>query len=87
MSFDLLIQYAKAFFRTSEGQATLAFVRVALATVFGCWANAGFPVSQLESAALVGWVDLAIKAAAALVLANYIGPWERRYGRNGGKPE
>jgi hypothetical protein len=63
------------------GQALLSFLRVAGATVLACWVDAGMPLSTLTGADLVVWVELGVQAGAGLVLLNYLGPWEKRYGR------
>ena len=62
------------------GQAALAFLRVAAATVVASWVHAGMPTRNLDGHSLVGWVELGLQAGVALVMANYVGPWEKRYG-------
>ena len=62
-------------------QAGLAALRVFVATVLAAWLQAGTPVSNLSGATVVTWVELGLTAAVGLVLANYLGPWETRYGR------
>lgn len=74
--------YLDAFLASSVGKASLAFLRVAAATLLACWVNAGLPVQDLTSSLVLGWVELSIQAGAALVIANFLGPWETRYGRN-----
>lgn len=64
--------------------ALAAFGRVFLATLVACWTAAGMPIYDLTGADFASWVQLALQAAAALVIANYFGPWEKRYGRNKG---
>lgn len=58
----------------------LAVVRVFAATVLAAWLQAGTPVHNLSGATLVGWVELGLTAGVGLMLANYFGPWETRYG-------
>lgn len=58
----------------------LALIRVFLATVLACWLDAGTPVHNLAGDVVVGWVELGLTASVGLVLANYFGPWETRYG-------
>ena len=82
LTLDLLVGYAKAAIASQIGQALLAGLRVLLATVVALWVNAGMPVSDLTMAMLGDWVELGIQAGAALVIANYFGPWEKRYGLN-----
>lgn len=72
--------YLKAFFGTPAGQAVLAFLRVTGATLVGCWLNAGMPLI-LSVDVVAAWLELAVQAGLALVVANYLGPWEKRYGR------
>lgn len=66
--------------RSRAGQAVLAFLRVAAATVAACWLDAGLPVSDLTLAEIGSWCELGVQAGAALVLVNHFGPWEKRYG-------
>ena len=61
-------------------QPALAFLRVFVATVVACWVNAGLPVLAFSPSELLGWVELGVQAGAMLVIANYLGPWEQRYG-------
>jgi hypothetical protein len=70
------------FFASSTGQAVLAFLRVFAATVVACWVDAGMPVRAFSLDQLAGWLELAVQAGAALVIANSLGPWEKRYGRS-----
>ena len=42
--------------------------------------NAGLPVLAFSPSELLGWVELGVQAGAMLVIANYLGPWEQRYG-------
>ena len=69
----------KSFVDSPWGQAALAFLRVAVATLLGAWLQAGTPL-QVTPDELVGWVEVALSAGVALVLSNYFGPWEDRYG-------
>lgn len=80
MNKELVMAYLKAFLSTPAGQATLAFLRVTGATLVGCWMNAGTPLTPSADQA-AAWLQLAVQAGAALVVANYFGPWEKRYGR------
>lgn len=80
MNLAVAQAYVAAFFATSTGQATLAIVRVFLATLLGCWLTAGSPLPP-SAADLSSWVAVAGSAAVSLVIANYLGPWEKRYGR------
>lgn len=80
----MLVQYLKQLWQGPAGRAAAAFLRVFLATVVACWVDAGLPVRDLTGDSLVGWVELGIQTGFALVLANYFGPWESRYGRNKG---
>lgn len=65
---------------TPVGQAALSFLRVALAALVASWVNAGMPVRELSGSSVLDWIELAVQAGAALVIANYFGPWEQRYG-------
>lgn len=81
MSLNLLKAYLASFAATSAGQMAASFLRVAVAAAFAAWMAAGFPVDTLSGADLTHYVVLGVQAGAALVLANYFGPWEKRYGR------
>lgn len=61
-------------------QMALSFARVFAATVLAQWINAGAPIRAFPVDQVWSWVELGIQAAAALVFANYLGPWESRYG-------
>lgn len=77
----LLKVYALAFLKSQAGAIASAFVRVALAAAFAAWMAAGFPVQDLALSNVADYLELGVQAGAALVLANYFGPWETRYGR------
>lgn len=77
---DKLKLYLDLFFHSGIGQALLAFLRVALATLVALWMDAGLPISDLTWATTGEWAELAIQAGATLVIVNYFAPWERRYG-------
>ena len=62
------------------GQALLSFGRIFVATFAASWVSAGMPVLELDSTQVLDWVQLAVQAGAGLVIANYFGPWETRYG-------
>lgn len=81
MSPLLLKAYWTAFLKSQAGQIASSFLRVFLATLTGCYlqAGVGFDVTADEAKA---WIELAVEAGLALVMANYFGPWEKRYGRN-----
>ena len=72
----------KNIWATPAGQATLAFLRVFVAAVLGAWLQAGMTLRGLTWDLAVTWVEVGLSAGVALVLANYLGPWETRYGRN-----
>lgn len=78
---NTLIAYAKALLATQFGQVLLSFLRVAAATVVGAWINAGSPLSP-SGGDVTTWLELGISAGVTLVVVNYLGPWEKRYGRN-----
>jgi hypothetical protein len=71
----------QTFLESATGQAVLSFLRVFAATVVACWVDAGMPVTEFALADLGGWLELGVQAGAALVIANFLGPWEKRYGR------
>lgn len=77
--FNTLKAYALAVF---THPALAAFGRVFLATLVASWTASGMPIYDLSVSDFASWVELALQAAAALVIANYFGPWEKRYGRN-----
>ena len=83
----ILVEYLKLFKKSKVGQAVLAFLRVFAVTVVACWVDAGMPVTEFSAADLGEWVELGVQAAAGLVLVNYFGPWEKRYGRKTGTEE
>lgn len=70
----------KTFVESPWGQAALAFGRMFTVTLVAQWVNAGLPISTFEVAAFLGWLELAAQTGAGLVIANYLGPWEERYG-------
>ena len=72
--------YVREFLATGLGQALLSFGRVFLATVVGCWLAAGTPL-DVTLGDLARWVEVGLEASVALVVVNYLGPWEKRYGR------
>lgn len=74
-----LIDQFHLFAATKLGQAVLSFLRVAVAAMLGAWVQDGVPLS-LDG--FDAYLQLGVAAGAALVLANYFGPWEKRYGRN-----
>lgn len=78
----MLLAYLKLAVASKYGQALLSGLRVALATIAACWMQAGLPISDLAVADVAAWVELGLQAGAALVLANWFGPWEKRYGLN-----
>lgn len=61
-------------------QAALSFARVFIATVVACWVNDGAPIRDFDLESLWVWMELGVQAAAGLTFANYLGPWEKRYG-------
>lgn len=69
------------FLATQVGQALLAFLRVVAVTFLAGWTAAGTPVFDMTLAMVADWLELAIQAGVALVMLNYVGPWEQRYGR------
>lgn len=71
-----------ATWRQNATQVGLSFLRVLLATTAACWIDAGAPIREIVLANVIDWVELGAQAGAALIFANYIGPWERRYGLN-----
>lgn len=73
---------AKTFLEKPFGQAALSFLRVFTATFLASWLDAGMTLRNLTGGLVVEWVELGLAAGTALVLANYFGPWEKRYGRN-----
>ena len=72
--------YLRNFLASRFGQMLLSFGRVFLATMVGCWIAAGTPL-DVTLADLGRWVEVGLEASVALVVANYLGPWEKRYGR------
>ena len=81
----LLLEYVKSFLESRLGQALASFLRVLTATVLACWVNAGMGLATQEE--FLGWVQLGLQAAGGLVLANWFGPWEKRYGLGKSVPE
>lgn len=71
----------KEFIASGVGQACFAFLRVFTATVLGAWLQAGMTLRGLSVDLMLGWVEVGLAAGVALVIANYFGPWETRYGR------
>jgi hypothetical protein len=76
----------QTFLSSPLGQAALSFLRVFAATVLASWFDAGMTLRNLSGDLIVGWVELGLAAGVALVLANYFGPWEKRYGRGKASP-
>lgn len=81
---NTLIAYAEQFFKTPAGQMVrqmvLSFLRVGAAAAVAAWIAAGTPLTPSGSQ-ILDWAQVGVSAAVALVVANYIGPWEKRYGR------
>jgi fluoride ion exporter CrcB/FEX len=69
------------FWATPVGAATGAFLRVFVATATATWMQAGLPIYDLTLPELAKFVELGLQAGASLVILNYFGPWEQRYGR------
>lgn len=80
MNRDLALAYLKSWLASPMGQAVLAAARVFAATMLGCWLAAGSPVlPSLDQ--LADWLSVAGPSSLSLVITNYLGPWEKRYGR------
>jgi hypothetical protein len=71
----------REFLATVPGQMLLSFSRVFAATFLACWLEKGMTLRDLTGGIVVEWVELGLVAGVTLVLANYFGPWESRYGR------
>lgn len=71
----------KSFVESQWGQAALAFARMFAVTLVACWVNADMPIREFILDDLYGWLELSVQAAAGLVIANTLGPWEKRYGK------
>lgn len=69
------------FWATPVGAATGAFLRVFAAASAAEWMQAGQPVFDLSGAEVAEMVEIGVQAGAALVIVNWFGPWERRYGK------
>lgn len=80
----MYLHYVKAYLgdllKSQFGAMLKSFARVAVAAAFAAWMSAGFPVTNLSGDDLTNYLELGVQAGAALVLANYFGPWETRYG-------
>lgn len=70
----------RTFLKTPLGAASLAFLRVTLAAIVAAWVNAGLPMSDLTGGQVEGFIRVGLTAGIALVTANAVGPWEKRYG-------
>jgi hypothetical protein len=69
------------FFNTDFGQMLNAAWRVALVTMLTLWLQAGLPMRALEIDQVWAWLELGAQAGVTMVIVNYFGPWEKRYGR------
>lgn len=71
----------KQFLDSEFAQMLNAGWRIGLVTALTLWLQAGLPMRDLGLDQFLAWVQVGAQAGVTLVIVNYFGPWEKRYGR------